>query len=203
MSKIVIHQKSISLAADPIYWQALGQFIEAFSSAETSLFLLLTVIAKIPNDIAKAVLSGVRTENLISFIKRVWEIREPVASIRSELQDVFEQMTAINKVRNNLIHNVSFLDSERGRMVSNIARALTQDRLEETRADPAFLADLTHDLRKINVHCVYHIVMGTAPQSAKFFASEAQVLNASWHYKRQPERNNQLSKSARKDRKTK
>jgi hypothetical protein len=193
--------RSISIVRDPAYWQALGEFIEAFASAETMLFTYLAVCANIPNSTAKALLSGIHADQIVSLIRRVWEIRPQTSGTTKRLERAFAQLTEINKIRNNVVHYASFVTSDKGRVSSNVTRALTRDRrrLKEFRVSSDILGDMTVDLETISQNLTYALTAiidpgGISPETAQ---RELPALDAAWRYT-DPEEQNQSHRTPRK-----
>jgi hypothetical protein len=94
---------------DPTYWQALGEFIEAFSGAEIMLLQYLTSCAKLRHDVARALLSGFHVDQMISFVRRVWQVIPPDAGVAEKLAGVLEQFKIISDRRNSMVHYVSLV----------------------------------------------------------------------------------------------
>ena len=99
--------RSVSFTKDPAYWQALGEFVEIFASAENVLFNYLFLCANIPVISARALLSGLHVDQMIKLIRRVW-IVTPEADPRVKLNETLVQFKIINNTRNSMIQNVSF-----------------------------------------------------------------------------------------------
>jgi hypothetical protein len=57
------------------YYRALGEFVDTFAEVEGVLFLYLSTLIGIDQDTAKAVFSGIRAHDSVSFIKRTMEAR--------------------------------------------------------------------------------------------------------------------------------
>ena len=108
--------RTLATIHDPSYWQALGEFIEAFSGAEMGLLHYLTSCAKVRNDVARALFSGVHVDQMISFVRRVWQVIPPDADIAEKMSGVLEQFKIISDTRNSLVHYVSLVSSDKGRI---------------------------------------------------------------------------------------
>jgi hypothetical protein len=63
---------------DPNYWQALGQFIEAFS--EGVVFSVLTFYADVSTPVAKALFARTRIDAAIDYMNRIAEARSMAQS---------------------------------------------------------------------------------------------------------------------------
>jgi hypothetical protein len=133
--------RTISTMKDPAYWQALGQFIEAFASTETVLFTYMTLCAQVRPDSARALLSGIHGDPMIDLVKRVWKGIPPDVDILEKLSGALEQFKMISDRRNSMVHYVSFVTGDKGRVSSNITRASTNRRLREHRISPEIVQE--------------------------------------------------------------
>jgi hypothetical protein len=176
--------RTLSSVRDPDYWQALGEFIEAFASAETMLFQLLILSAKMRHDSARALLSGIHVDQMISLVRRVWQVMPLDADVTRKLSGVLEQFKIISDMRNSMVHYVSFVTRDKGRVSSNVTRALTDRHLHERRISPTIMQDMTNDIHKISDHLVYAVSATANPKIARDdLASRFPALAASWRYK--------------------
>jgi len=170
----------VSLEKDPVYWQALGEFIEAFASAEIMLFSYFVNHAGIPFSIAKAFWPDIRAVRIIELIGAVWKEKPPDADIRQKLEVVFCKFKKINEIRNSMVHNVSFVTDDKGRVSSNISRRLY---INEYRVSPDKIRDMISDLEKIKAHLTYAVIVTAEPWTNRDdLAREAPALAASWRY---------------------
>jgi len=195
-------KRTVSLTPDPAYWQALGEFVEAFAHIEHFLFNGLTLASGVSPRVAKALFSGTRALDAISLLRRISEISPPSAN-RDELEDVFAQITAINMIRNSIVHYASIMTSDSGRITTNWARALTPERIAEHRISPDMLKDMSADLDKAGNHFVSLWTLGSLTLAQR--AEELPPLARAWRYKRPQGDSNQSRKSgqtAKRDRRT-
>ena len=173
----------VSSEKDPAYWQALGELIEAFASAETLLFNYLAMCAGITHHIARTLLSGQHAEQIIGLIRRVWVVRPPDADVHEKMDDALCQFAKISNARNSIVHHVSFVTSEKGRVSSNITRAFTANRAHEFRGSPNNMTDMIADLEKISTHILYAQNIISDPQlSCDDLKRDLPALAASWRY---------------------
>ena len=75
------------------YYQALGKFVDTFANVEEILFLYLYASAGVDYDAARAIFSGVRIHDAVSFIKRIAEVGK--AELSAALDDVLSQLLII------------------------------------------------------------------------------------------------------------
>ncbi|HEV7165864.1 MAG TPA: hypothetical protein VGO35_10785 [Gammaproteobacteria bacterium] len=177
---------------DPKYHKALGQFIEAYATCEIYLYYLLQKFAKVSPQIGAAVFSGVRTEQSISFIQRIWQVEDPGENIRNELKEAMDQMKRINEARNDMVHYASDVYFGYGRIVSNETRALTPDKVREHRVSPELLAGMLQDCFRISATFAKHV----NPDS---YAASSEYLRHAWKYKSPSEHEASENKNRHKD----
>jgi hypothetical protein len=146
------HPRSIDYIGDPAYWQALGEFTERFATAETMLFTYFAASAGLNSKIARTLFPRSRVEQLINFVQDIWKIAPQADDIIQRVDDALKQFKLISQMRNNMIHNASFVTSDKGRVSSNLLRALP---VREFRVSPEILIDMTKDLQKIAFYIVY------------------------------------------------
>jgi hypothetical protein len=180
----------VSVTKDPAYWQALGEFIEAFAGAETMLFNYLVACAGMSHKAGRAIIGGSHQEQLIGMIRRLWATNPPDADIMEKAKPALDQFSSINTVRNSLVHYSSFVTSDKGRVSSSITRAHPGEaKFHEYRISDTILNDMTADLGKISHHFTYCLV--TTIEYRRFITKAARddlanglpALNAAWRYK--------------------
>lgn len=168
------------------YWQALGRFIEMFSLVESVMQFALWNYARTPVPTARAIFSGVRVKEAMGLIRRIFDIEanSKDTDTKSDLEKVFNQLTTINGLRNDLIHHGSQDDGEvpEGRIISNELWAITPERLRTTPISPEILNDLTFDLVKIIVHLISHHT-GRFLRVPLKEPMRMEILSAPWRYK--------------------
>jgi hypothetical protein len=154
---------TVDLRADPPYFEALGRFCHEFSTLEAVMFNTLAFYAKVPNQMARAVFSGERVRAAMGKIKRIIQIQYPGEDNKKDLEYVFRQLEAINALRDEILHQGSFVTDDKDRITSNIVRNLKQERLVERSASIETLNAATADLKKISTHLIFH---QTHPQTS-------------------------------------
>ncbi len=161
------------------YFLALGEFIDQFARTEMFLHVILRHYAKINWDVGAAILSGVRVDTAMSFIKRITEIHDPGEETRIEINDLFQQLAEVNKLRNDIVHYGSQVRDD-VRIVSNRIAAHTHDRIREFSVSPQTLKDAATDLNAINVRLSFRVLHHMPIGLHKPFEP---ILNAPWRYK--------------------
>jgi hypothetical protein len=107
---------------DEPFQKALGRFIVAFADAEAELYRVLVNYSGVSDPVARALFSGTRARSMIDFIRSIAHNTAMSADRRDDLEHVFVQLTAINAMRDHLVHyssdSYSFNDPKR-RIVAN------------------------------------------------------------------------------------
>lgn len=170
----------IDSSTDADYHRALGEFLHEYSGLEAVMFWALTHYAGVRWEIGRAIFSGVRVEQSISFIKRVMEVADPGDERRTELIEIFRHLSAINETRNSLIHYGSFVTDDMGRITSNVRVAHITKRIKDRPASLELLQAMTADVLKVSQHLIMHCAHPRASFSER--ASENPVLTAPWQY---------------------
>jgi len=176
------------------YWSSLGNFIDAFASVETALQITLWHYAKVPEKMARALLSGAtRVDTASGLLRRVIEVRKLRRIVRTDLIEVLDQLGAIAKVRNDLVH-LGTMTTPKARMTTNAYLAVDRKRLRKTPISPRILNDMTLDLLKIGVHLtVRHFRRG---RIRKLGDVQKTLLDAAWQYKRPSQQKSEREKGA-------
>jgi hypothetical protein len=158
----------INLEDVAAYYRALGEFVDTFANVEEVMFLYLSALAGVDHDTARAVFSGVRIRDAISYIKRISEVRG--VQLAAELDDVLGQLQIINDVRNLILHHPASEKWRSGRLVqsiSNVGRALTAERIKEIPISAAILMDMKYDLFRIQVFLFHEFACLTIPEGER------------------------------------
>lgn len=177
------------------YWQSLGRFIHQFSSVEQTVQLALWHYAKVSDDIGRAAFSGVRIDGAVTLIRRIAQVDDEASLALVILDPVFDQLIAINAIRNDIVHYGSHASGATDGFVSNAAFALTEAHIRETIISVELLEALSFDLSKINGHLAA-MLWPNDPDRRNW----SWYLKSPWQYKRpsSPSRDRHKSKDARK-----
>lgn len=158
----------INLEDVAAYYRALGEFVDTFANVEEVMFLYLAALVGVDHDTARAVFSGVRIRDAISYIKRIAEVRG--AQLAAELDEVLGQLQIINDVRNLILHHPTSEKWRSGSLVqsiSNVGRALTAERIKEIPISAAILMDMQYDLFRIQVFLVHEFACLAIPEGER------------------------------------
>ncbi len=175
------------------YWQKVGQLIESFALVEDELNKLLAFYSRVSPPTARALFSGVRTDAAMGYIRRIMAVEETPEIRKRDLEDIFSHLTAINEVRNLLIHYQSSGEGD-DRIVTDQARALVIERARKHRISEDTLTAICLDLYQIANRINFHR-HGKNPWAVKSSHSRY-VLTAAWRYK--PPQNRQTKAKPRK-----
>ena len=186
-------ERTINYSDDPAYWRALGQFVAQFAGVEVAIHTFLAIQAKVSPAIGRAVFSGVRTDQAIKLIYRIWDVSGLGAGIRDEMTCVFNQLSAISTRRNLILHYGSYETSDKGRVSSTATRATRPDSVEEFSASIATLDAMSADLDKIGLHIASITVHQNLPLRERL--THFPALADAWRYT--PDRQRQSPKAER------
>ncbi len=135
------------------YYEALGRFVDMFARVETAMTLTLWHYAKTAPEIAKIVHAGTKViDTGADYIKQLVAVTNTSADIQADIKDVTEQLRAINKIRNHILHYGAEMESiATGRAIVSNAYKAKNEPLEFP-IGPTDLDNMTADLRKIAAH---------------------------------------------------
>lgn len=131
------------------YFEALGEFVWAFAAAEFGIYCCLFHHTKVGTDTGRAVFSGVRAKEGIGFLRRLAQVHEIDAAEWVKLEPVLDHFSIITDKRNKILHHGVDGIEEGEAFTSNIAVALTWERIEETPVRLGHLRQMTYDLYTI------------------------------------------------------
>jgi hypothetical protein len=171
-------------STDPDYWQALGQFVEAFTRAENELFLYLIFITKVNKMVGKALFERDRCATLLATVERVWHVEPPPRAKRRELNRAIKQLRAIQDERNFIVHKISFVYEDVGRVATNRLRAHTERHVVEPAVSPSHLNKMTSDLVRITDHFLSSWFHPDEPLAKR--KNFYRALRNAWQYKPRP-----------------
>ena len=167
------------------YHQSLGQFVTEFSNVEALLHGLVSLFAGVKQPTANAVFSGVRIEAAMSYINRIADAQKWRKEKKARLQIIFTQLGQINKLRNEILHYGSTVQTSGTVLITNKSIVHLKSRIQERRISAAVLNDATNDLMKIFWLLVAFAWRPKVPMWQKIYRS---ILGVSWFYKPQQPR---------------
>jgi hypothetical protein len=159
------------------YFEALGRFMHEFAQIEHILYLLMTVELNLETNLANAVLSGVKADQAIQNIKRIYHARGKDLPPRTV--EAFEHISTLNTARNEIIHYGATLSGEGPeRIVSTALKAHSAEKVKEWTVTPDTLRDMYLDAEKaFNMLLAPMVPALTPPKHA------AAALARAWQYK--------------------
>ena len=116
MTEAQSHQRSLrqdieaaflARSQDADFERALGRFIIAFADAEAELYEVLVSYSNTDGPVARALFSGARAKGMIDFIRSIAHNTAMSAERKTDLEYIFAQLTAINSMRDHLVHHAS------------------------------------------------------------------------------------------------
>jgi len=164
--------------------QALGGFAWNYSLIEYAVQSTLWKLAGVKEPLAQAIFTGIRVDGASQMISRIADAQEWPQAKRKEAKYIFDQLSLINKLRNDVLHYGAYrLGSDY--IISNRRWVHTPPRIRELRITPATLEAASEDIGQILTRL--HFLDG----SAKNFPPEISdgmksVLKASWRFKPPP-----------------
>ncbi len=159
---------------------AFGRFMHFFADVESQIFTLLSFILKLDLEISKAVFSGAKTDLLLQHISRIHEIKnEPIPQ---ELDRIAPQLSAINDVRNKLVHYGVRIES--GDLITWNTRALRTREQTKYSCSALDLTDMTVDLKTITACITRYRFAGLAPEEDPVMREIRRRALAPWRYTR-------------------
>jgi hypothetical protein len=165
--------------------ETLGGFCWNFSITESNIRQTLYRISGVHPQIGNAIFSGTRVEGGMQLITRVAEVRKWPQAKREELKYVFDQLSIINKLRNDVLHFGAYrLGSDY--IVSNRPVAHMPDRIREFRVSHETLQAAGADLAAIGQRLLFLVEEGHQPQIIEYLKKSSGARRPSWQYKSPP-----------------
>lgn len=128
------------------YYRALGKFINEFAKAEEMLLVVVGRSINLQHRESAALLSGMRLRAGVDWIRRLHEAKD--ASVPLALAEAFEQLAAINTMRDRLVHWGVEPDGEQF-VASNRVRAHADRVRRDIRVSSSAIVNMTRDIQDI------------------------------------------------------
>src|SRR5580693_150163 len=168
------------------YHAALGRFVDRFAEVENALPFVLRHYAKLPTATARALLSGVRVDQMKGLLNRLAEVGLLPTAEWADLEPTLQQLGVINGRRNDILHHGAESVAEGRAFVTNALMAHTEERITSFTISPEILDDMTADLRKIMIHLLTRHAGRPEMKAQANRDWVASVLRQPWRYKQQP-----------------
>jgi len=155
------------------YAQALGFLSIAWATAENELYRVLLHYSQVSDAVGRAIFSGIRASVMMDYIKSIAHNTQMEKVRLEDLEFVFEQMAAINKMRDRLIHfsmySYSYPSSNpKQRLLTNETRASRYGKAFQYLVEPETIENMIFDLHGISNHLNMH----WGPRTGDFLAWE-------------------------------
>jgi hypothetical protein len=168
----------------PPYWQALGRFMDAFAKLEAQIFVLLMHKGQVPSNTARAVFSGTRADQALTFLRRIHEGRgEPIPDYAGR---AMAQFNVVNSARNNIVHYGASADG--AFLVSNAFKTIP-GRAQEGCFLPHTIDAMRADLETISAAFYVWLINGHPDSWAENGRGWAEIALDPWQYAPPPKLN--------------
>ena len=164
------------------YWAALGRFIHRFAMMEQQFHFLLRLTSKTDDAASKAIFSGTRAKQAISWFDRINEARGH--SPDADFERAKAQFNVINQMRDDIVHSGAILYQD-GFLISNEQRTIAR----QVRITPVSVADLesmTADLDTIAATVFIMQLVANDDEPSAYFTDWREVGRSAWQYKLPP-----------------
>lgn len=175
----------------------LGRFVLAYAQVEGYLRKSLYFHGRISEAVSKIVLSGVRTEDAISYLKKLLKWSDLDPQILTDYEEVFSHIGPIKEVRNLLLHSGIEVFAPLGFAVTNASKILDPKDATIIPVSHEIFEQMTADLHKMTAMLINNLLRLQAPPSSNF--SLDRLARGPWLYT-PPPRGDQSEKMGRKDR---
>lgn len=169
------------------YWIALGQFVQTYSAAEAIVQVLLQERANVTSETARAIFSGVRIKEAMSYIKRISQaqgITEP-----DMLEPAFAQLADITSARNDILHYGAKFEDGKPEYVTTKRSAHLPEKARHFPVSPKILRQMIADIAVIMIQIELAWNYG-AYQSEADRREFTQAFPQPWQYKHAPQAGN-------------
>jgi hypothetical protein len=152
---------------------------------EQSISGVLWTFAKVPTPVARALLSGVRTD--YALFKRALDATKTKREIVDEVKVLSDRVQQITTTRNMLVHNET-VRAKGAMWITNRRIAPAKDKLRERPISTPILKQMTADVEKISAHLTLFVFQKAKVSRKELalvrsaFATELAELAASWQY---------------------
>jgi len=163
----------------------LGELTLAWSDVETVLYKLLKHYAGVSWPVAQAIFSGTRARSAMNFIRAIADNTDMEAGRLADLEETFSQITAINTLRDFVVHNVDGSRQEfedwdpRRRYVSDELRASRRSKSKTYLIGSETLLAMSQDC----IECCWRLHPHFDPQNVPFTPGSGRRKRAPWKFK--------------------
>lgn len=167
--------------ADPLepYWLALGKLVHRYAMIESALSGVLCVVAGVSRSKAKAIFSGTRALDAISFINRIHEVDKRALS--PWLERAFPKIKELTTARNDILHQGFKLKGDRI-IVSNTERTIPRAAVERPYS-VADIYDMEADACVVIANLNMFWIEARYPKRYKWVPRERSIAQTPWRHK--------------------
>jgi hypothetical protein len=168
----------------PDNYALLGMFIEHYARVERTVHLLFRYCTGTMDDIARIVAGGMRLSDLIKGISQLAASRGLGDEFKTEIDACFNQLSAISKLRDVLVHRGTIPQDDGDLISTNLYTAKTREAVEVLRISPEDIADAINDCLVLRMRLER---LTFPPGHWARSADASEILCRPWLYKhRQP-----------------
>ena len=159
------HQHARLRSEMSAYHEAVGRFVLRWAEIESLLYKVLLHYARMSEDVGRSVLSGQRARTIMESIDKTALNTDVPSHRRTDLKYQFAQLTAINTMRDYLVHhgNLNFISANFGQEVnayhyiSNDSRATVPAKAWTHQVDKTLLEKAEADLQRARLALQEHL----------------------------------------------
>ncbi|MHB1871876.1 MAG: hypothetical protein ACYCT1_13635 [Steroidobacteraceae bacterium] len=160
----------------------LGRFVLAFAQVEAFLRLTLAEYGRVPETVAKVALAGVRTEDAISYLRKLFKADSLDTKMLAAYEDAFSHLEPIKEARNLILHHgIDWLGH--GFATTNRAKILNPNDAKVIPISADILEQMLDDLEKVTAILINNLLQldGTSPSALAFDPAARKA----WRYRPQ------------------
>ena len=154
------------------YHATIGRLMLKWAATETLLYNVLLNYGKLSDAVGRALLSGARAKLLMDYLLAVAENTGLADSCIDDLKCVFAQLTAINTMRDRIVHNglwaFGSVDGNYAQTITNMQRASRGEaNMFMVQIDAVGIDAMVSDLSTIGQHLSRHLQQQFVPYRGK------------------------------------
>ena len=161
------------------HYEAVGRFITAFATAEAAVHILARKLTGLPDETARALLSGMRLSDVTDRIRAMMRINKLDASIQAEIDACLIQLNNIGERRHRLVHRTSIFH-DGALLVSNVMINKTAANSEMDAFKEPELKTMKSDAR------IIYLRLNKISNPDHHNAELNSILQQPWRYKHVP-----------------
>jgi hypothetical protein len=169
----------LSPSGEAPFYLALGYFICQYAGVERMVHTLFHALSGIKQNVAKAIIGGMRFTDVLQMLTRIVDLGELTAEDKSRFHDCVDQINQISTFRHALIHRGGF-SGPTEIISSNAITAKSQEVVEIWRFTAADIEAAGDDSHRIALK----LWVSVAPDSRRMLPTELlELIDEPWRYK--------------------